>query len=144
MPIIPGTLIERQQRLRNQLVNKQRGRDLRNMLQRSAPRDRAMYLVLQAVVCILHVENRVGLNIIEIKLLYCISTSVLKLLLMPLKSHPCVTPNHGKYSCPESGGPEVNRKYSTFGDDKHTVGNVGGDTREWCARTTKQVRGTYK
>ena len=38
--------------------------------------------------------------IIEIKLLYCISTSVLKLQLMPLKPHPCVTPNHGKYSCP--------------------------------------------
>jgi hypothetical protein len=35
--------------------------------------------------------------ILEIKLLYCISTSVLKLQLMPLKLHPCVTPNHGKY-----------------------------------------------
>jgi hypothetical protein len=65
MPIVPGTLIERQQRLRNQLVNEQRGRDLRNMLQSSAPRDRAMYLVLQAVVCILHLENRVGLKSIE-------------------------------------------------------------------------------
>jgi hypothetical protein len=42
------------------------------------------------------------LIIIEIKLLYCISTSVLKLQLMPLKTHPCVTPNHGKYSCPGS------------------------------------------
>jgi hypothetical protein len=40
--------------------------------------------------------------IIEIKLLYCIFTSVLKLQLMPLKSHPCVTSNHGKYSCPRS------------------------------------------
>jgi hypothetical protein len=40
--------------------------------------------------------------IIEIELLYYISTSVLKLQLMPLKSHPCVTHNHGKYSCPGS------------------------------------------
>jgi hypothetical protein len=40
--------------------------------------------------------------IIKIKLLYCISTSVLKLHLMPLKSHPCVTLNHSKYSCPGS------------------------------------------
>jgi hypothetical protein len=40
--------------------------------------------------------------IIEITLLYCISTPVLKLQLMPLESHPCVTPNHSKYSCPGS------------------------------------------
>jgi hypothetical protein len=48
--------------------------------------------------------NPLGLLIIiiEIKLLYYISTSVLKLQLMPLKSHPCVTYNHGKYSCPGS------------------------------------------
>jgi hypothetical protein len=35
------------------------------MLRESEPRDKAMYLVLQAVVCILHLENRVGLKSID-------------------------------------------------------------------------------
>ena len=35
------------------------------MLDHSQPRDKAMYMVLQAVVCILHLENSVGLKSIE-------------------------------------------------------------------------------
>ena len=35
------------------------------MLAESEPKDQAMYLVLQAVVCILHLENRLGLKSIE-------------------------------------------------------------------------------
>jgi hypothetical protein len=35
------------------------------MLSASEPKDQAMYLVLQAVVCILHLKNRVGLKSIE-------------------------------------------------------------------------------
>ena len=65
MPIVPGTLFERHQRLRNQLLIEQRGRDIRRMLVDSQPKEQAMYLVLQAVVCILHLENRVGLKSIE-------------------------------------------------------------------------------
>ena len=64
MPLA-GTLFDRQQRLRRQLVNEQRSRDITRMLVESQPKDRAMYLVLQAVVCILHLENRVGLKSIE-------------------------------------------------------------------------------
>ena len=35
------------------------------MLADSEPKEQAMYLALQAVVCILHLENRVGLKSIE-------------------------------------------------------------------------------
>ena len=63
---ITGTLIDRQQRLRHHLVvNELRCRDVTHMLADSEPKDQAMYLVLQAVVCILHLENRVGLKSIE-------------------------------------------------------------------------------
>ncbi|KAI2511868.1 hypothetical protein MHU86_2600 [Fragilaria crotonensis] len=64
MPVT-GTLYDRQQRLRQQLVNEQRTRDITRMLADSEPKDQAMYLVMQAVVCILHLENRVGLKCIE-------------------------------------------------------------------------------
>lgn len=60
-----GLLRERQQRLKAVLLNEQRARDLSHMLKESQPKERAMYLVLQAVVCILHLENRVGLKSIE-------------------------------------------------------------------------------
>jgi hypothetical protein len=62
---VTGSLAVRQQRLRQQLLNEQRVQDLQHMLTHSAPREKAMYLVLQAVVCILHLENRVGLKSIE-------------------------------------------------------------------------------
>jgi hypothetical protein len=62
---ISGILSERQQRLREVLLKEQRARDLSHMLKESQPKERAMYLVLQAVVCILHLENRVGLKSIE-------------------------------------------------------------------------------
>ncbi|KAI2494593.1 hypothetical protein MHU86_19918 [Fragilaria crotonensis] len=62
---VMGTLSERQQRLREQLVNEQRAHHIARMLSESEPKDQAMYLVLQAVVCILHLENRVGLKSIE-------------------------------------------------------------------------------
>ena len=62
---VTGPLHSRQQRLREQLVNEQREREIKRMLVESEPRDKAMYLVLQAVVCILHLENRVGLKSIE-------------------------------------------------------------------------------
>lgn len=62
---VTGTLFDRQQRLQQQLVNEQRTRDITQMLADSEPKDQAMYLVLQAVVCILHLENRVGLKSIE-------------------------------------------------------------------------------
>ena len=35
------------------------------MLANREPKEQAMYLVMQAVVCILHLENRVGLKSIE-------------------------------------------------------------------------------
>lgn len=60
-----GLLKERQQRLKAVLLNEQRACDLSDMLKESQPKERAMYLVLQAVVCILHLENRVGLKSIE-------------------------------------------------------------------------------
>ena len=60
-----GPLHARQEQLRKELLNERRVRDLRQMLKESEPRDKAMYLVLQAVVCILHLENRVGLKSIE-------------------------------------------------------------------------------
>jgi hypothetical protein len=63
--LVTGTLYGRQQRLREQLVNEQRTRDITRMLADSEPNDRTMYLVMQAVVCILHLENRVGLKSIE-------------------------------------------------------------------------------
>ncbi|KAI2495507.1 hypothetical protein MHU86_19003 [Fragilaria crotonensis] len=47
------------------LLKEQRAQDLSRMLKESEPKERAMYLVLQAVVCILHLENRVGLKSIE-------------------------------------------------------------------------------
>ena len=65
MPILPGTLMERHQRLRDRLLNEQRARDIQCMLMNSQPKDRALYLVLQAVLCILHLENRVGLKSFE-------------------------------------------------------------------------------
>ena len=63
--LLTGTLHERQQRLRLRLLNEKRCKELSDMLAGSAPKDQAMYLVLQAVVCILHLENRVGLKSIE-------------------------------------------------------------------------------
>lgn len=60
-----GTLAERQQRLRQRLVSEQRAHDIAVLLADSEPKDRAMYLALQGVVCILHLENRVGLKSIE-------------------------------------------------------------------------------
>jgi hypothetical protein len=62
---VTGPLASRQQRVRQQLVRECRVRELRDMLAQSEPADRAMYLVLQGVVCILHLENRVGLKSIE-------------------------------------------------------------------------------
>ena len=62
---VTGPLAARQQRLREQLLNENRARELQHMLTHSEARDKAMYLVLQAVVCILHLENRVGLKSIE-------------------------------------------------------------------------------
>ena len=62
---ITGTLVDRQQRLRCHLMNELRSRDVTQMLADSEPKEQAMYLVLQAVVCILHLENRVGLKSIE-------------------------------------------------------------------------------
>ncbi|KAI2505580.1 hypothetical protein MHU86_8822 [Fragilaria crotonensis] len=62
---VNGPLRTRQERLRKQLLNEKRVQDLRRMLTDSEPRDKAMYLVLQAIVCILHLENRVGLKSIE-------------------------------------------------------------------------------
>lgn len=62
---VTGSMAARQQRLRQQLLNENRVRELQHMLAHSEPRDKAMYLVLQAVVCILHLENRVGLKSIE-------------------------------------------------------------------------------
>jgi hypothetical protein len=46
-------------------VNELRSRDVTHMLADSEPKEQAMYLVLQAVVCILHLENRIGLKSIE-------------------------------------------------------------------------------
>ena len=60
-----GLLQERKERLKDILLKEQRARDLSKMLTESQPKERAMYLVLQAVVCILHLENRVGLKSIE-------------------------------------------------------------------------------
>jgi hypothetical protein len=60
-----GTLTERHQRLRQRLVSEQRAHDITVLLADSEPKDRAMYLALQGVVCILHLENRVGLKSIE-------------------------------------------------------------------------------
>ena len=62
---VGGTLTERHQRLRQRLVSEQRAHDISIMLADSEPKDRAMYLALQGVVCILHLENRVGLKSIE-------------------------------------------------------------------------------
>ncbi|KAI2505590.1 hypothetical protein MHU86_8832 [Fragilaria crotonensis] len=62
---ISGILQERKERLREVLLKEQRAQDLSRMLKESEPKERAMYLVLQAVVCILHLENRVGLKSIE-------------------------------------------------------------------------------
>ena len=62
---VTGPLASRQQRLRQQLKSERRLESLHHMLMHSEPRDKAMYLVLQAVVCILHLENRVGLKSIE-------------------------------------------------------------------------------
>jgi hypothetical protein len=62
---VTGTLVDRKQRLRCHLVNELRSRDVTQMLADSEPKEQAMYLVLQAVVCILHLENRVGLKSIE-------------------------------------------------------------------------------
>ncbi|KAI2503698.1 hypothetical protein MHU86_10758 [Fragilaria crotonensis] len=62
---VRGTLTERQQQLRQRLVSEQRAHDISIMLADSEPKDRAMYLALQGVVCILHLENRVGLKSIK-------------------------------------------------------------------------------
>ena len=62
---ITGALHVRQDRLKRQLIKEKRVKDLRRLLLQGEPRDKAMYLVLQAVVCILHLENRVGLKSIE-------------------------------------------------------------------------------
>lgn len=62
---VTGPLASRQQRVRQQLVRECRVRELRDMLAQSEPANRAMYLVLQGVVCILHLENCVELKSIE-------------------------------------------------------------------------------
>jgi hypothetical protein len=60
-----GTLRDRQQRLRQELMREQRTSEIKRMLAAGEPKEKAMYLVLQAIVCILHLENRVGLKSIE-------------------------------------------------------------------------------
>ena len=60
-----GLLHDRQQRLRQQLLNDQQTWEVSRMLANSEPKEQAMYLVMQAVVCILHLENQVGLKSIE-------------------------------------------------------------------------------
>ena len=63
---ITGPMASRQQRLRQQLKSERRLQSLhRHMLMHSEPRDKAMYLVLQAVVCILHLENGLVLNLLR-------------------------------------------------------------------------------
>ena len=62
---ITGTLNQRRERLRDRLVMEQRALDIKSMLDDSEPKDKAMYFALQAVVCTLHLENRVGLKSIE-------------------------------------------------------------------------------
>jgi hypothetical protein len=62
---IMGPLSDRKQRLRERLEKEQRARDLMRELTESVPKEKAMYVALQAVVCILHLENRVGLKSIE-------------------------------------------------------------------------------
>ena len=62
---IAGAVTERHQRLRQRLVIEQRAGDIRVLLAESEPTNRAMYHALQGVVCILHLENRVGLKSIE-------------------------------------------------------------------------------
>jgi hypothetical protein len=59
---ISGILEERKQQLREVLLKEQRARDLSRMLKDSEPKEQAMYCVLKAVVCILQLENRVGMN----------------------------------------------------------------------------------
>jgi hypothetical protein len=54
---VTGTLLDRQHRLQERLVKEQRAHDIRSILSESEPKDQAMYLALQAVVCILHLEN---------------------------------------------------------------------------------------
>ena len=46
-------------------MNEQRAQDIRAMLSECEPKDQARYLALQGVVCIIHLENRVGLKLIE-------------------------------------------------------------------------------
>ena len=62
---VSGSLLERQQQVRGRLIQEQRSRDLQSMLSDSEPKDKSMYAAMQAVVCILHLENRVGLKSIE-------------------------------------------------------------------------------
>jgi hypothetical protein len=62
---VMGSLHARWQRLREQLINEQRAMEISRQLVESKPKDKAIYLVLQAVVCILHLENRVRLKSIE-------------------------------------------------------------------------------
>jgi hypothetical protein len=62
---VTGSLRARQDRLRLHLLHEKRIADLQEMLKQGEPREKAMYLVMQAVVCVLHLENRVGLKSIE-------------------------------------------------------------------------------
>jgi hypothetical protein len=62
---IVGSLHDRQQRHRQELIKEEQTDEIKRMLAAGEPKEKAMYLVLQAVVCILHLENRVGLKLIE-------------------------------------------------------------------------------
>jgi hypothetical protein len=62
---VMGSLHARRQRLREQLINEQRVMEISRQLVESEPKDKAMYLILQAVVHILNLENPVGLKSIE-------------------------------------------------------------------------------
>jgi hypothetical protein len=62
---VTGPLHVRRNRLREQILRENRIRHLQGMLKHGEPKDKAMYLVMQAVVCILHLENRVGLKSTE-------------------------------------------------------------------------------
>ena len=62
---IMGSLAVCRGRKREQLLQEKRILDLREMLRECEPRERAMYLAVQAVVCILHLENRVELKSIK-------------------------------------------------------------------------------
>ena len=63
-----GNMTSRQERLRSHLILEEKIQNLKSDLDHCTPKDGALFLIYNAIPCILHMENRVGIKILTMLL----------------------------------------------------------------------------